>query len=156
MEYYNKIIEFLNSNNVKYEEIEHEPVYTSKQAAKVRGGGVLSQGAKALVFDIGFPIMLVLRGCDKVDNKAAKQLLNKKRVSLATPEKVKEYTGVEIGAVAPFGFLLGIETYVDENLFKNEYIMFNPGKHNRTIKILAQDYRNISKLKLAKFAKKND
>jgi len=97
--------------------------------------------------------MLVLRGSDRVDNRMAKQLLQKKRVSLATPEKVKEYTGVEIGAVAPFGFLLGIETYVDENLFKNEYIMFNPGKHNKTIKILAEDYRNIGKIKLAKFTK---
>ena len=153
MEFYNKIIKYLDNNNIKYQEIEHQPVYTSKQASEVRGGGVLSQGAKALVFDIGIPIMLVLRGSDRVDNRMAKQLLQKKRVSLATPEKVKEYTGVEIGAVAPFGFLLGIETYVDENLFKNEYIMFNPGKHNKTIKILAEDYRNIGKIKLAKFTK---
>jgi len=153
MSFYDQIIEFLRLNNFVYEEFEHQAVYTSEQASQVRGGGVISQGAKALVFDIGKPVMLVLRGNDKVDGKLAKVLLNAKQVPLATPEKVIEYTGVEIGAVAPFGFLREIETYVDQNLFNNEYIMFNPGKHNKTIKMLAKDYKSISQIILDNFIK---
>ena len=153
MEFYHQIIDFLKVHSIKYEEFDHKPVFTSMQASQVRGGGVLAQGAKALVFDIGKPVMLVLRGVDKVDGKLAKQLLEVRQVPLATPAKVIEYTGVEIGAVAPFGFLKGIDTYVDENLFGNEFIMFNPGKHNKTIKMLSSDFRNIDKIKLAKFSK---
>ncbi|MDA1338159.1 MAG: hypothetical protein O2871_02245 [bacterium] len=153
MGFYEKIIEFLNSKNVNYQLFEHEPVFTSKQASEVRGGGVIEQGAKALVFDIGRPVMLVLRGNDKVDGKLAKSILQAKQVPLATPENVKKYTGVEIGAVAPFGFLLGIETFVDEKLFNNEHILFNPGKHNKTIKMLALDYKKIGEIKLQNFSK---
>ncbi len=153
MEFYEQIKEYLNNQNVKYEEFDHEPVFTSEQAAQVREGGSLSQGAKALVFDIGRPIMLVLRGVDKVDGKLAKSLLNVKEVPMATKENVLKYTGVEVGAVAPFGFLRGIETYVDETLFTNEYIMFNPGKHNKTIKLLSKDYQNIPDLKIVNFRK---
>lgn len=153
MEFYEQIKEYLNNQNVKYEEFDHEPVFTSEQAAQVREGGSLAQGAKALIFDIGRPIMFVLRGVDKVDGKLAKSWLNVKEVPMATKENVLKYTGVEVGAVAPFGFLRGIETYVDETLFTNEYIMFNPGKHNKTIKLLSKDYQNIPDLKIVNFRK---
>lgn len=42
------IKELLNSNGITYEVSEHEPVYTSEQAAKVRGVE-LKTGVKALV-----------------------------------------------------------------------------------------------------------
>jgi len=153
MSFYEQIIEFLTSNNIWYEETSHEPVFTSQQASEVRGGGVLEMGAKALIFGKEEVAMFVLRGVDKVDSSKAKRLISVKDLSLAKPEKVKEVTGVEIGAVAPFGFLVGIKTFVDKSLLKGEYIYFNPGKHDKTIKIKSSDYGAITSINLDKFAK---
>jgi hypothetical protein len=38
---YEKIINLLKQNKIPYKEIEHEPVYTSEQTAKVRGSNPL-------------------------------------------------------------------------------------------------------------------
>lgn len=153
MSFYEKIIEYLHENNIWFEETSHEPVFTSKQAANVRGGGVIEMGAKALVFGKDSINMLVLRGCDKVDNKKAKKLLQVKDLPLSSPEKVFEVTGVKIGAVAPFGFLVGVSTYVDKKLLDNEFIFFNPGKHDKTIKMYAKDFFGIKDIKVSDFSK---
>ena len=153
MSFYNKILEFLNQNQIWFEETLHEPVYTSAQASEVRGGGVLEMGAKALIFGKEEVHMFVVRGVDKVDSKKAKKIIGVKDLSLAKPERVLEVTSVEIGAVAPFGFLLGINTYVDENLLKGEFIYFNPGMHNKTIKMKAKDYGQLEGIKICKFSK---
>ena len=46
---YEAIIRLLDKAHIAYEKFEHEPVFTSEQAAAVRGTS-LSQGAKALLF----------------------------------------------------------------------------------------------------------
>ncbi|NIA02454.1 MAG: hypothetical protein GWP15_03650 [Nitrospirae bacterium] len=45
----NQIVEALKNNECWYETFEHEPVRTSEEAAKIRTGYTLEQGAKALI-----------------------------------------------------------------------------------------------------------
>ena len=85
---YKEIINLLKINNIPYKETEHEPVYTSEQAAKVRGISI-SQGAKSLLLKCGDDfILVVLPGDRKLDSKKLKNLLKIKWVvksGLATP-----------------------------------------------------------------------
>ena len=125
---YEKIIELLKTNSVWFEKLEHEPVYTSEQAAAVRGMD-LESGAKALLFkaDNDF-VLVVLGGHKKVDWKKLKQLLAVKKIRMATSEEVIDQMGVEVGACYPFGNVAGLRTLADKSLAEQEIISCNPGR----------------------------
>lgn len=64
----------LDEAHVRYARIEHEPVYTSEQAASVRGAS-MSQAAKSLLFKTkeGEFVLVVLPGDKRADSKKLKQ-----------------------------------------------------------------------------------
>ena len=145
---YEKIINLLKANNISYKETEHEPVYTSEQAAKIRGMSI-NAGAKSLLLktENGF-ILVVLPGDRKFDNKKLKTLLKIKNLSFATPQEVKDKMGCEIGACYPFGNIIDLPTYVDKFLSKSEIISFNPGLNTRSIEIKWRDFYSVVKPKI--------
>lgn len=136
---------FLNSAHIAYKQIEHAPVYTSEQASLVRGISI-SEGAKSLLLsaDANF-ILCVLPGNKKLATKKIKQLTNAKNVRFATPDEVVNIMGCEVGACYPFGNLINISMYVDESMQQNEYISFNPGVHDKSIKMKWKDYEDLIK-----------
>src|SRR3989344_3909351 len=78
----------LDNLNIKYQVIEHEPVYTSQDAARLRDTDI-KEGAKALVMIADKkPIMVTLSGAAKADFKLLKKLFGFKDLRIATPEEV--------------------------------------------------------------------
>ncbi|MDO8460905.1 MAG: YbaK/EbsC family protein [bacterium] len=146
---YESIISVLKSNNITYEELEHEPVYTSEQAARIRGLS-LREGAKSLLLKTKDRFVLaVLPGDKRLDSKKLKKKLSVKDLRFATPDEVKEIMGCEIGACYPFGNIIGIKPIVDQILAKNAFISFNPAVHNKSIKMKWIDYKNLVNPELA-------
>ena len=140
---FEKIIQLLDSRGIIYELVEHEMVFTSEEAAKVRGFS-LKQGAKSLILKHGNEfVMAVLPGDRKLDTKKLKKILEVRDLRFASPEEVKNLTGVEIGAVYPFGSIAKMKAFVDMSLGENEYIGFNPGVHDKSIKMRFVDYKEI-------------
>lgn len=142
---FEKIIQLLKENEIEYELIEHEPVFTSEQAAKVRGSS-LEMGAKAMIFaGDKTPLLIVVPGDKKINTKTFKKAYKIRDLRICSPEEVKEITGLEIGAVPPFGNVIGMPTYVDENLGEKEKIIFNAGSHTKSIKMNPSDYVKLCK-----------
>ncbi len=140
---FEEILNLLKTNKVEYQLIEHEPVYTSEQAARVRGLS-LAEGAKSLLLKANNSFVLaVLPGDRKLDSKKVKIILQTKKLRFATPEEVVNIMGCEIGACYPFGNILKIRTLVDPKLGTNDGISFNPGLHEKTIRLRWRDYRKI-------------
>ena len=136
---YQKIVKLLRTNNISYQDTEHEPVYTSAQAAEIRGISA-SQGAKALLLkcESGF-VLALLPGDRKLDSRKLKNLLNVKGLRFAIPEEVKDIMGCEIGACYPFGNLINLPTYADNYLSTNDTVSFNPGVHTRSMEMKWKD-----------------
>lgn len=176
MTLFEKIIQLLKGSGVWYELLEHEPVYTSEQAAKVRPDINLHQGAKAMVLKVrssGFIVdsedekpvtnneqttnnsfvMVVLPGDMKMDYRKVTKFLGAKDVTLATPEEVEKTVGVKIGAVSPFGNLSGLPVLVDKSLLENDVIAFNAGDHGKTVIIKSSGYLALSKATEGDFTK---
>jgi Ala-tRNA(Pro) deacylase len=133
----NQIIDFLNKSRIKFVEIEHKPVFTSEEAAKVRGVP-MSWGMKTLLLRSSKQkqfFLVVLPGDKKPDSSKVRRLLGLKGLRFASAAEVKEIMGCEIGACYPFGNLPGLPTYADGCLAKNKKVCFNPGSH-------AHSYRN--------------
>ena len=148
----------LDSEGVSYKILEHEPVWTSEQAAVVRGYSPeegMKRGAKAMIIrSEGRFYQFVLPGDKKLDFKAIKRILDTESASLATADEVEKVIGCEPGAVPPFGTLFGIPMYVDKRLLENEEIDFNAGKHEITITMKAEDWVKVVKPVVEYFVQK--
>lgn len=137
---YEDIIGVLRANSINFEELDHEPVYTSEDAAKVRGLSV-EAGAKSLLFKAKDKfVLVVLSGSKRVDSKKLKRLLAVKEIRFATPAEVNNKMGCIVGACYPFGSIAHLQTYLDKSLLNQSSISFNPGIHNKSIKIKLSDY----------------
>lgn len=152
MTLFERIISILQDQAIQYDLIEHEPVYTSQQAAAVRGMNI-TQGAKAMLcFADGHPMLLVLSGACTIDTKKFKKGFGIKDLRFATVEEVLEVSSVEVGAVPPFGSCMEIQTYCDRSLSKNRLISFNPGMHTKSIIMAYEDFIQIEQPILGDFS----
>lgn len=128
--------------------LEHEAVITSEDAAKTRGFD-LKQGIKALLFtDQKNNWAVVNVPADKKANqkKVAEKLgWSKSSIRMATPEKVLEITGCEIGSVPPFGHKNSVPILVDVQVFDNTESAFNIGLRTNSVKILTSEMRELFK-----------
>src|SRR5260370_23047054 len=77
---------WLKQNGVPFTALRHEPVFTSEQAAAVRGTS-LASGAKALVVKAGTQfVLLVLPAHRKLDSRKARETLKVKALRVASKE----------------------------------------------------------------------
>ena len=146
------ILELLSKNDCWFETFEHEPVVTSEEAAKLRHGYSLSQGAKAIIVKIKNSagenefVMLVLPGDEKFRGSKVKKLLGVRKLRFATPIEISELTGgIQIGGIPPFGNLFGIKVFAETTLLDNEKIIFNAGDRSFSVAMKAEDYVEIVK-----------
>jgi len=140
MDVFDQIKKLLEERKISFQVFEHEKVFTSLEAVKVRKDATLSQGAKALVMIADKkPIMVVLPGDRKVDTKNFKVVFGVTDLRMASREEVKEITGLEVGCIPPMGNLFQLTTYLDTSLGKNDMIFFNPGRHDRSISLKFHD-----------------
>lgn len=145
---------FLDENHVDYELFEHEPVYTSEQAAKTRGVE-LKTGVKALVFKILEKdrfILALVPADKKVDAEKLSELVGSK-IKLATPDEVLVKCKCEIGSVHPFGNLFGLQTYMDKGILENKSVNFNAGLHEISLRMSPKYILELVKPVLGEFSR---
>src|SRR5690242_6428109 len=100
---FERIDEKLRQAGISFTVLRHAPVYTSEEAAVVRGTP-LSSGAKALIVKAGEGfVLLVLPADRKLDNRKARAGLGVKAFRFASREEVERLTGLQPGAIPPFG-----------------------------------------------------
>jgi len=140
-----RIKHILAGKNIEFEEFEHEAVYTSEQAARVRGLRSAKQGVKAMIFETeaGKFILVLNPGDKRVDTKKIAEMEQAKHISMAKPKEVEKVAGAPIGCVPPFGLKTELITYLNEELLESEYLYFNPGSHTKTLKMKAVDLLKV-------------
>ena len=112
--------------------------------------------ATALVCDVGaivksllfktedsFTLCLVA-GDKKCSLNKLKKIIDKKNVSMATPEDVKTQTGYTIGGVSPVGHLKKIEVIIDNSLERFNQLFAAAGHPNCVFKINFKDIQKIT------------
>lgn len=151
-----EIKQLLLDKKVGFETFEHEPVRTSEEAAKIRIGYTLEQGAKALIlktkpdFNNSQFVMFVMPAHLKLSSSKVKIYMQVKDLRFATPEEIGEITGgVQVGGVPPFGNLFNIPVIVDSKLFENEKIVFNAGDRSFSIGMKSSDFKTLFEFRQA-------
>ena len=136
---------WLKQNGVPFTILRHEPVFTSEQAAAVRGTS-LASGAKALVVKAGETfVLLVLPADRKLDSRKARDALKVKALRFASKDEVRSLTSLQPGAIPPFGSLFQLATYCDPALGENPSINFNAGDHAISLQMAYSDYVQVEK-----------
>jgi len=142
---YQRIRDWLAENKAEFREVHHTPTLTSEEAAKARGEDI-SIGGKALLLKVDESYKLfVLSAARLLDSNAIKERFGAKRVRFATPDELKELTGLVPGSVPPFTKpFLELELYVDESIRKNDRIAFNAGSLTDSIVMGVADYMRLA------------
>ena len=88
-------------------------------------------------------ILCLVSGDKRCSLNKIKKMINKKDVSMANAEQVKNQTGFSIGGVSPVGHLEKIEILVDSSLSRYENVYAAAGHPNSIFKIA---YKQLIKL----------
>src|SRR5438067_1810409 len=137
---FERLQERLRAGGVPFTVLRHEPVYTSEQAAAVRGVP-LASGAKALVLKAGEAFVMAVVPADrKLDSKKARAALGTRSIRFASREEVEQLTGLQPGSIPPFGSLFNLPTWCDPALGESASINFNAGDHAISVQMAYADY----------------
>lgn len=118
---------------------------TSSDAAKAVKCSV-GQIAKSLIFktkSTNRPILIIASGSNRVNEKALRNFVPEK-VSMASPDFVKEKTGFIVGGIPPAGHITQIETFIDQDLMKFKKIWAAAGTPHSVFKLTPQQLVDIT------------
>jgi Ala-tRNA(Pro) deacylase len=142
----------LATARVSFTVLRHAPVFTSEEAAAVRGTS-LASGAKALVCKADERFVLIVLPADRrLASKAVRQSAGIKSLRFATREEVETLTSLAPGSIPPFGSLFGLPTWCDELLAGQPQINFNAGDHAISITLAYADFVRVEQPRLGKYA----
>jgi Ala-tRNA(Pro) deacylase len=148
-----RLIAFLNSNDVRYKIIHHPVAYTAQELAAIEHVKGRNH-AKVVVAKAASHFLLVLPADHRVDLDRLGQLTGEP-TRLATEAEFKSlFTDCELGTMPPFGRLYGIETWLDVNFDDAGQIVFEAGTHTDAIRMAHADYVRLAQPRLADFARK--
>ena len=92
------------------------------------------------------PILIVVAGTAKIDNRKYKHHFAKKAKMLSQQEAL-EHTGHAIGGVCPFGLKKPVDVYLDISLKKHTEIIPAAGNHNSSIRLTLEELEKYSNCK---------
>lgn len=116
---------------------------TVEEAAKAHGVDP-DQIGKTLSFKLNEePILIVVAGEAKIDNKKYKKCFSKK-AKMLTQEEVMEHTGHAIGGVCPFGLPKPIDVYLDISLKRHSEIIPAAGDSFSSIRLTIDELEKYS------------
>lgn len=140
---YSEIKTILENMAISFQEFEHRPVYTSKEASEV-SEHLEAESTKCIVLQSLEKIFVVTMAAnEKINYSEIKKVLGEKKLSMMPIEDLRQKLGIEVGAVSPFGYESTVRLVVSSSLLKQNNIYINPGLNNVTIKIRGKDFENI-------------
>lgn len=140
-----KVLKKLNQLNIKYELIEHPPVYTIEEMENLNleeKGHIVknlflknSNGKKHY--------LVVLKGDKKADLKSIKSQIESSALSFASEERLQKYLGLLKGAVTPLGIINdeehSVNIIIDKDLENQSIIGVHPNVNTSTVFISYND-----------------
>jgi Ala-tRNA(Pro) deacylase len=148
---FERLLDFLESNQVAHTVLHHEPVFTSEEAARARGTTLVS-GAKALICKCDDQFMMFVMPADRrLSSKKVRQALQVRSLRFASAAEVLDRTGLRPGSIPPFGSLFGLPTCCDRGLQQQPQINFNAGDHAISISMSSADYERVEHPQFGEF-----
>ncbi|MCL4148204.1 UNVERIFIED_CONTAM: hypothetical protein GTU68_021707, partial [Idotea baltica] len=133
------IFEFLDSNSIAYQRVDHPPVYTCEEAAKLVPQLAGMETKNLFLRDTkGRNHFLLAVSADKrVDLKSLAASLKVSGFSFASPKRLKKYLNLDPGSVTLLGVLNDkskeVQVLVDQDLWTGEALQCHPLVNTSTL-----------------------
>lgn len=141
------IYKILKDLEIDYQKYDHPAVFTAEDASKHYVG--MDAGECKNLFlrnqkgDVHF--LVIVESTKRIDLKRLGELLDVKKLSFASAERMMKYLGVMPGSVSPFGLINDLEktvtVIIDNDLLKYEKLAFHPNINTATLVIATEDFR---------------
>ena len=146
-----KVLNLLDENNIPYDLIEHEAMYTIEQMehAGLTEGFDLCKNLFLRDYK-GLKHYLVVLLKDKhADLKAIADMIGSSRLSFASEKRLDEHLRLKKGAVSPFGIINdtkgAVTLILDEDLKSKGKVGFHPNDNTATIVLEFKDFISVIK-----------
>ncbi|WP_034553093.1 YbaK/EbsC family protein [Carnobacterium funditum] len=137
--------DFLRKHSIYFELYHHDPIYTNEAAVIMKEEkGFTGTETKALFLKgkSGKYYSFVTFTTKRTNFKRLKQVVGEK-VAVVKEDEMESVTSQRAGAVTPLGYENTIPIIVDEELFKQEKLVFAPARPDQTMVILVKDLREM-------------
>ena len=147
-----KLLDYLKSQNVKFDLVEHPQAYAARDVA-FKAGVPGRMFAKTVMVKLdGKMAMAVLPAEEKVNFHLLREAGRADTIALATEREFGEiFPDCELGAMPPFGNLYGMEVFVGGTLARAQTITFNAGNHTEVITMPYVDFERLVMPRVAWF-----
>jgi prolyl-tRNA editing enzyme YbaK/EbsC (Cys-tRNA(Pro) deacylase) len=143
--------DFMHTHGIPAEimhlEVPTPTVESAAQAVSAR----LEQIIKSILFVIDDqPVLAIACGTSSINRRAIADLfkVGRKRVKLASPEKVLEISGYEVGAMPPFGHRLALNTLIDRRVLELTEAYAGGGAENALVRLNPQEIQRVTGAKI--------
>lgn len=145
MDLYENVIKKLNEMNIEYELVEHAPALTTEQADEfiegiegVRTKTMFLTNKKKKNF-----YMVIMDDSKMMDMDRFKDMVDEKKIKMASEESLYEKMMLPPGVVSPFGLLNNedkdIRVYIDKEIVGEDRMSFHPNTNEKTIFVKTED-----------------
>ena len=145
----------LTELNIPHLEHVHMTEITSLEQAAAERNQDPNQVVRSIVFRLseGEYAMALIAGPTQVSWSALRQHFKQPRLTIASPEEVKQVTGFQIGAVSPFGILAPLPILVDESVLAQPAVSLGSGVRGTAIMITTENLINaLGEYEVRKFS----
>ncbi len=161
-----KVISYLEEKKIKYETIEHKIVFTAWDLVQTLHLKKPAEAVKTLIIRIGKQPVVILLPADKnldkikfikVVNKWLEKTGNKKTKTMEFIKEAWLKSNVKVGklgAVPPFGKLLGWPIFIDQLILKQTKIIINSGDYGVSLRVKSKDLEKLEQPIIGSFSKK--
>lgn len=139
------VTRFFDSAGVSYRIRPHsKKVYTCEDAAHERGVR-LSQIVKCLVGrdPNGKLHIMLVPGDKRLKLKRARQVAGGIRIELVPSDELTRDLGTIVGAISPTQFVGRAQIYVDNSIFREEFVAISSGEPDAGVELKAEDLAEV-------------
>ena len=127
---------YLDEQHVDYEIVEHDERFTAAAEARAAGVGPANAAKEVALRSGDRYVLAVVPASERLDLKKVRDVLGDPELRLATEnELAAAFPQFELGALPPFGGLLGIAQIVDDRLLDHDQVLCNGGDHRHSLKV---------------------
>ena len=140
------IVEFLKSEGVNYELIEHEPTMSGADEARTMHESP-DQVAKTIVLHDGSAyVIAAIPASQRLDLHRLRELLGATRqLRLASEDEIaRDFPTLEVGAVPPVGPMVPAAEVIDSALLEQPRILCPAGDHRHSVLVDPRDVVRIT------------
>ncbi len=141
-----KVLETLDSLEIKWARFEHSPVFTLEESSLHwrAHGGAHCKNLFIRNYRGNHHYLVIVRGDKKIDLKELARSLAEDRLSFASPLRLQKFLGLSAGAVSPFGLINDLQkevrVVIDRDLLAETELNFHPNVNTATVKISRDDF----------------